>query len=96
MTQLAFGLLRFYTNNTELDEMRWTAELPSEVKQFLTEYLYPHLHARLQSDDEKEVIEKVLENIRDMADEMGPDSVKSYIEPIITAVETLLDKEAFC
>ena len=44
----------------------------------------------------KEVIEKTLECVRDIADEMGPGGVMENIELIITTLETLLDKEAFC
>lgn len=44
----------------------------------------------------KEVIEKTLECVRDIADEMGPGGVMENIELIVSTLETLLDKEAFC
>lgn len=42
------------------------------------------------------MIEKVLECIRDIADEMGPAGVMDHIEMIVTSLETLLDKDALC
>jgi len=38
----------------------------------LTSVLFPHFMKLFQDEEEKEVIEKVLECIRDIADEMGP------------------------
>ena len=44
----------------------------------------------------KEVIEKVLECIRDLAEEMGPASIADHLDWIITSIEQLLDKTATC
>ena len=44
----------------------------------------------------KEVIEKVLECVRDMADEMGPASLEDHMEWIVGCLEQLLDKTAPC
>ena len=44
----------------------------------------------------KEVVEKVIECIRDLADEMGPDSIVDHLEWIIVTIEQLLDKTAPC
>ena len=44
----------------------------------------------------KEVIEKVLECVRDMADEMGPASLEDHMEWIVGFLEMLLDKTAPC
>ena len=50
----------------------------------------------MEKEDNKEVIEKLLECIRDLADEMGPASVESHIEWIITSIEALLEKKTNC
>lgn len=44
----------------------------------------------------KEVIEKLLECIRDLAEEMGPASIADHLDWIISTVESLLDKTATC
>ena len=44
----------------------------------------------------KEVIEKVLECVRDMAEEMGPASLEDHMEWIVGCLEQLLDKTAPC
>ena len=44
----------------------------------------------------KEVIEKVLECIRDLAEEMGPASIADHLDWIISSIEQLLDKTATC
>lgn len=41
-------------------------------------------------------MEKVLENFRDIAAEMGPAAVTDYMEPILGVIEKLLDKKAVC
>lgn len=52
---------------------------------------------RVFSDESnKEVIEKTLECIRDISDEMGPGGVLEHIESIVQTLETLLDKNMFC
>jgi len=58
--------------------------------------LIPHLQNRLATELHKEVIEKTLECIRDLADEMGPDSIEEHLEWIVVSLEQLLDKTAPC
>ena len=42
------------------------------------------------------MIEKVLECIRDIADEMGPGGIVTNLPLIMAAIENLLDKNARC
>ena len=56
----------------------------------------PHLKEIMETEVSKEVVEKVLECIRDMADEMGPDAVIDHIDWIVDLIEQLLDKTALC
>lgn len=58
--------------------------------------MIPHFKERVETDMHKEVIEKVLECIRDMAEEMGPASISDHMDWIITTIESLLDKTATC
>ena len=58
--------------------------------------LFPHLKTRLAHEYHKEVVEKVLECIRDLADEMGPGALEDHMEWIIVFIEQLLDKTHVC
>ena len=42
------------------------------------------------------MIEKTLECIRDISDEMGPGGIIEHIEQIVEILELLLDKNALC
>lgn len=49
-----------------------------------------------QDEEQKEVIEKVLECVRDIADEMGPAGIQNNIDLIMASIDQLLDKDARC
>lgn len=102
-TQIAFGLLRCHSGRPDSDDkIDWTPgmptaqQLPPQVVTFLDQVLMPHFKELFESEFNKEVIEKVLECIRDLADEMGPCSLATHLDVIIEFVEILLDKQAFC
>ena len=44
----------------------------------------------------KEVVEKVIECVRDMANVMGPASVEDHMDWIVGFLEQLLEKKAPC
>lgn len=56
----------------------------------------PHLKRLLAAELNKEVVEKVLENIRDICEEMGPDGIVDDLEWIVGVIEELLDKTSVC
>ena len=101
--QIAFGLLRLHTGKADSDDKHeWTpgipaaAPLPAPVTEFLSTVLFPHFSTLLDDESNKEVIEKLLECIRDLCDEMGPASIENHIEMIMNSMEKLLEKKAFC
>ena len=103
LTQIAFGLLRLALGKQDSDDkFRWEPgfppkeALPDTVKQFLDQFLIPHLKDQLAKEVSKSVVEKLLENIRDLADEMGPSGIFDHIEWIVGTIEQLLDKTAPC
>ena len=67
-----------------------------EVLDFLKTYLFPHFSQLFQQEDSKEVVEKVLECVRDIADELGPSGIEAHLDLIMGAVEQLLEKSARC
>jgi hypothetical protein len=100
LTQIAFGLLRHHTNN--YDKFDWKkglpaqTALPNDVKQFLDTHVFPHFYKVFDDEQNKEVIEKVLENIREIAEELGPAGVDTQMESLTKYMILLLKKEAFC
>lgn len=58
--------------------------------------LYPQFSRLFADERTKEVIEKTMECVRDIADEMGPAGLENHLELIMKSVEDLLDKTAFC
>lgn len=57
----------------------------------------PHINKLLNDEQNKEVIEKTLECIRDLADEMGPGAfTEGDLMCIVMALKSLLDKTSFC
>lgn len=63
---------------------------------FMKEYLFPHFQEVIIADEDKEVVEKVLECIRDIAEEFGPSGIEAHINLIMASVDQLLDKAARC
>lgn len=98
-TQIAFGLLRHYTGQ---DKLNWKkglpvmVPLPDKVMEFLRQVVFPHFFKIFQDESNKEVIEKTLECVRDLADELGPGAVAEFVEGIMNTLIELLDKKAFC
>lgn len=50
----------------------------------------------MKNDCTKGVVEKALECIRDLTDEMGPAAVEDHLEWMTTVLEQLLDKTSTC
>jgi hypothetical protein len=76
---MVFGMMRLASGDPNNDDkFDWTPglpakqKLPSNVVEYLNKVLYPHFNNLLQNEQNKEVIEKVLECIRDLADFLGP------------------------
>lgn len=99
LTQVAFGLLRLNIGKQDSDDkFFWKAglpvsiDVPDQVRDFLTRWLIPHFQSLFEKEKDKEVIEKLLECYRDLAEEMGPGAVAPHIEFFVGSLETLLDK----
>ena len=58
--------------------------------------MYPHFQTLFNQEENKEVIEKVLECIRDLADEFGPSGIEDNINLIMGSLDQLLEKSARC
>lgn len=49
--------------------------LPDKVIEFLDSIVFPHFYKIFEDEQNKEVIEKTLECIRELAEELGPGSI---------------------
>jgi len=101
--QIAMGLLKNNTGKADTDDHFFWKKglpvqipLPDQVSQFMDTVMYAHYFDLLQNESNKEVVEKVLECIRDITEEMGPAGVATHLDAIVENLSILLDKESFC
>lgn len=62
----------------------------------MTTYLFPHFQSLFAQEESKEVVEKVLECVKDLADELGPSGIEQNLELVMASVDQLLEKGARC
>lgn len=103
LTQIAMGQMRLAVGQQDSDDkVEWQSGLPAQqplpanVKQFLDAILFPHFKEIMEKELRKEIVEKALECIRDLLEEIGPASIESHIDWLINTIESLLDKTSFC
>jgi len=70
--------------------------LPDKVQEFIDQIIFPHYYRIFEDEANKEVIEKTLECIREMCEELGPGSIVNQVNNLNNMVLLLLDKQAFC
>lgn len=98
--QIAVGLNKHFTQ-TE-DKFHWEkglpvkCPLPPQVTEFLDSVVLPHFYQLFEQEDNKEVIEKTLECMREMCEVFGPGAIVSHSEKFVEIILLLLDKKAFC
>jgi len=103
LTQIAFGQLRLAMGKQDSDDkIEWIAglpvqqPLPAAVKQFIDNILVPHFKEIMAHETRKDVVEKCMECIRDLVDEMGPAAMEDHLEWVTVVLEQLLDKTSVC
>lgn len=98
--QIAIGLLRHFTGSYE--KFVWKKGLPvqiglpDKVQEFIDTVVLQHYYKIFEDEQNKEVIEKTLECLREMCEELGPGSIVNQIGNILKYIVMLLDKKAFC
>lgn len=84
------------------EHFNWTkgppqnSSLPEHVLTFLNETVLPYYIRLLEQEDEKEVIESVLERLREFCEQFGPAAVASQLDKLVALLIKFLDKKAFC
>jgi len=70
--------------------------LPEHVATFLNQTVFPYYFKLLEQEDDKEVIESVLERLREIAEAFGPASIGARVEELVPVLIRFLEKKAFC
>jgi len=84
------------------DEFPWKkgpaaeSPLPAEVNQYLDQIVLPYYFQLFEKEDEKEVIERTLEALRELADSLGPGAFANRLPEIVKYITLLLQKKAYC
>jgi len=58
--------------------------------------IFPHYYKIFEDEANKEVIEKTLECLREMCEELGPGAIVNQLQQITNHMILFLDKRAFC
>ena len=70
--------------------------LPDKVLEYINLILFPHFYKMFEDEKDKEVIEKTLECIRDLCDELGPASIVDQVDKFVIIINMLLEKKSYC
>ena len=100
--QIGIGLMKLNGALNKEDKFDWVkgsalnCPLPAQVSAFLNTIVLPYFFKLLDQEDNKEVIERVLENLRDFCDEFGPAVFQNCMDKLVGYIVTFLKKKAFC
>lgn len=70
--------------------------MPEKVVEFLDQIVFPHFFKIFEEEQNKEVIEKTLECMRELSEELGPGAIVNQIDKTVEIINLLLEKKAFC
>jgi hypothetical protein len=70
--------------------------LPDNVNEFLGTVVLPYYFKIFEQEEDKIVIERVLENMREMSEDLGPAVFENKMERVMKYVVQFLEKKAFC
>lgn len=99
---MTVGLLKLAGALDADETFNWTkgppqnSPLPEHVLAFLNQTVFPYYIKLLEQEEEKEVIESVLERLRDFCEQFGPAVMAEQLDKIVALLITFLDKQAFC
>lgn len=84
------------------ENFNWTkgapqnSPLPQQVAEFVVSTVLPYYIQLLEQEEEKVVVESVLERLRDFLEQFGPASVHVQLDTLVSLIIKFLDKKAFC
>jgi len=100
--QIGLGLMRKQGVLNAEDKFEWKAgapagsPLPVEVVTYLDQIVFPYFFLTFEQEDNKEVIERVFENMREMTHDFGPAVFANQMDRVMKYCIEFLDKKAFC
>uniref|UniRef100_A0A7S3FVR3 Importin N-terminal domain-containing protein n=1 Tax=Strombidium rassoulzadegani TaxID=1082188 RepID=A0A7S3FVR3_9SPIT len=100
--QIALGLMKKEGVINADDKFEWKkgtpaeSPLPPKTTQYLNEIVIPYYFKLLEEEEDKTVIERVLENMREMNEDMGPAPFANFMDKLVQQLILFLDKKAFC
>jgi len=87
----------------EDDKFDWTkgkaegSPLPPNVSEYLQQVVFPCYFQMLDDEENKETVEKVLECLRELGEDLGPAAYNGYVaEKLMKYIILFLDKKAYC
>lgn len=70
--------------------------LPQQTMELLNQIVFPYYFDLFLREDDKEVIERVIVNMSELAEELGPAAYKDVMPKVIEVVNKFLDKKMVC
>ena len=101
-TQIVFGQVKLAGLINEDEKFSWNkgaasgSPLPTDVQNFINQVVLPYYFELFNEESNREVIERVLENMCDLADDFGPSVFNDKIEQLIKYIIMFLEKKTFC
>jgi len=100
--QIATGMMRLNGVMNADDKFDWNkgspagSPLPADVMQYLNQIVFPFFYSTFDQEENKEVIERVLENMRELTEDFGPGVLTDQMENIMKYIGLFLEKKTFC
>ena len=100
--QIGLGLMKKNGVCDADDKFNWTkgapsgSPLPQEVVDFFDKIVIPYFFETFKQEENKEVIERVLENMREMLIDFGPAVFVMHAPKVIEIIIAFLQKKTFC
>jgi hypothetical protein len=100
---MAIGMAKAEHNIPSGEEkVKWKKGLPAQVKysedinKFLNEHVLDHFFGVFNYEADKEVIEKMLESLVDLCEELGPAAIESRLDEIVRQANLLISGKSYC
>jgi hypothetical protein len=84
------------------DKFEWVkgpasgSPLPPQVLEFLTTVVLPYYFSVFDQEEDKSVIERVLENMTELNEDLGPAAFSLCMDKVMKYVTLFLNKKAYC
>jgi hypothetical protein len=100
--QITIGLMKIAGAMNAEDNFDWVkgpasgSMLPPPVLEFISQIVLPYYFEIFDQEEDKQVVERVLENMIEMCQDLGPGAFSLSMDKVIKYVSLLLTKKSFC